>query len=262
MVKYHFITYCTEDHKMFADYNAHTATNVGMFDTTQIYTPNDLDERFKIYNNHILNLKKGAGYWIWKPYVILKKLLELDEGDILCYNDSKYIWLTDIRNLTTEVLSDKDIGIYYNRPSANINFEKNWTKFDTYVIMNIDNNVFNSMYQSPQIWAGFILLRKNFNTIRFISEWLTYVQDNRLSTDSKSIFSNEFDDFREHRHDQSILSILSKKWNNKIHHFNQNHLLDMRNPTEISLIPPLLREKLTITSGAHLRNSFNSVLSR
>jgi hypothetical protein len=48
----------------------------------------DIDHCFKQKNKHILQ-QRQHGYWIWKPYIILKKLLEIDENDILCYNDSK-----------------------------------------------------------------------------------------------------------------------------------------------------------------------------
>jgi hypothetical protein len=41
---------------------------------------------------HILEQPRGAGYWMWKPYVILKTLVErMDWGDYLCYVRS--FWL-------------------------------------------------------------------------------------------------------------------------------------------------------------------------
>ena len=43
--------------------------------------------RFYEDNFHILQAKKGLGYWLWKPYIILQELLKLDNGDVLVYSD-------------------------------------------------------------------------------------------------------------------------------------------------------------------------------
>ena len=243
MVKYHFITYATDDHRIFAEHNKYSALNVGKFDEAKIYSFNDIDENFKIKNEYFFGSKniRGAGYWIWKPYIILKKLLEIEEGDILCYNDSKYIWLKDIRVFANDILSDKNIGTYYNKPNYNVQpAEKYYSKIDSYILMNVPMKKINQIKESPQVWAGFILLKKNFETIRFISEWLTYVQDYRISSDIKSIFSREMPEFKENRHDQTTLSILLKLWEIKMHYLDKTYLLDMRNPAYPSLVPPNL----------------------
>ena len=232
MVKYHFITFATPDHMSFAEANVKSALEVGGFDTAKIYTMNDIDDYFKAKNSHILNQPIGSGYWIWKPYIILKKLLEIEEGDILCYNDSKYLWLKNIRDFEAIVLTGKNIGLYKNKPNGGIHLEKEWTKFDALALMNIkhENNFRNNVINTNQVWAGFILLRKTFNPIRFIGEWLTYVQDQRAVTDSPSIFGPENASFRDHRHDQSILSLLCKKWGIFLHEMNKNNMIDIRNP--------------------------------
>lgn len=231
MVKYHFITFATPDHMSFAEANVKTALTVGKFDTAKIYTMNDIDEHFKMKNSHILRLPRGSGYWIWKPYIILKKLLEIDEGDILCYNNSKYLWLKNIRLLKSDVLANQNIGIYTNKPKElNNNIEKMWTKFDALALMNVsrNNNFRENVMNTPQVWAGFILLRKSFDTIRFISEWLTYVQDYRIVTDAPNLLGPNDESFRDHRHDQSVLSLLCKKWGIFTHKMNENDLIDVR----------------------------------
>lgn len=50
-----------------------------------------------------------------------------------------------------------------------------------------------------------------------MSEWLAYAQDSRLITDSENTFGFEnYPNFRHHRHDQTILSLLAKKWKLKL----------------------------------------------
>jgi hypothetical protein len=232
MVKYHFITFATPDHLSFAEANVKSALEVGGFDTAKIYTMNDVDDYFKSKNTHILNLPRGSGYWIWKPYIILKKLLEIEEGDILCYNDSKYLWVKNIRQFEANVLSGKNIGVYKNKPNEPATIEKELTKFDALALMNIkhENNFRNNVINTNQVWAGFIILRKTFNPIRFVGEWLTYVQDQRIVTDSPSIFGPENTCFRDHRHDQSVLSLLCKKWGIFMHEMNKNDMINVRCP--------------------------------
>jgi hypothetical protein len=231
MVKYHFITYATNDYLDFAENNERSAIRKGGFDTTKIYTPNDLDSRFITMNTKLLCYKRLGGYAVWKPYIIFKKLLEIDEGDILCYNDSKYLWLKDVRNFEKDILSNKNIGVYLNRPNSGCHIEKEWTKNDAYILMNINNlsDIIN-MQNSNQVWSGFILIRKCFNTIRFISEWLTYNQDPRIATDSNNIFCKNHPDFIENRHDQTILSLLCKKWRIPMHIIDKTYMIDVRNP--------------------------------
>jgi len=230
-MKYHFITFATDDHMSFAQQNVESALSIGKFDTTTIYTMNDLDQQFKEKNQHILNHTRGSGYWLWKPYIIFKKLLEIDENDILCYNDSKFIWLKDVRDYETNILSTGNIGGYLNKPNGGNHIEKQWTKSDAYTIMNVkQGNIKNSFANSNQIWAGLLLLRKSFNSIRFIGEWLTYCQDDRIITDSKSLFGPEYKEFIETRHDQTILSLLFKKWNIPMHTIDKSYMIDVRNP--------------------------------
>ena len=42
------------------------------FFSVQIYEPKDLDNNFKVKFNEILNLKRIAGYGIWRPHIIKK----------------------------------------------------------------------------------------------------------------------------------------------------------------------------------------------
>ena len=154
-----------------------------------------------------------------------------DENDVLCYNDSKYIWLTNVRNMETQILSNNPFGVYSNKPNDGNYIEKQWTKGDAFLLMNIPNNDFgNYVKNSPQVWAGFILLRKTFHALRFISEWLTYNQDYRIASDSHTEIIPNDKIFTENRHDQTILSLLCKKWGIPMYMIDKNWMIDVRNP--------------------------------
>ena len=67
-----------------------------------------------------------------------------------------------------------------------------------------------------QIHGAFLLLRHSFYTMRFVAQWLTYCEDVRIITDVPSSACprmKEAEGFRENRHDQTVLSLLAKKWN-------------------------------------------------
>lgn len=64
------------------------ANNVGWFDTVTEYGPEDLDNEFKLKFKNILQQSRGGGYWIWKSYIIKKKLDKINENDILIYLDA------------------------------------------------------------------------------------------------------------------------------------------------------------------------------
>jgi len=231
MVKYHFITFATPDHMSFAENNVKSALQVGGFDTAKIYTMDDIDDCYKLKNSHFFKHKRLAGYAVWKPYIILKRLLEIDDEDILCYNDSKYLWLTNVRTMENDILTGRNIGVYKNKPNSGKYLEKQLTKYDALVLMNIPNNEFRENVKNTyQAWSGFILLRKSFNPIRFIGEWLTYNQDFRIASDSPSVFGANDETFVENRHDQTILSLLCKKWGIPMHIIDKNYMIDVRNP--------------------------------
>ena len=231
MVQYHFITFATPDHMSFAEANVNSALTTGGFDTAKIYTMDDIDDCYKLKNAHFFKHKRLAGYAVWKPYIILKRLLEIDENDILCYNDSKYIWLTNVRTLENDILTGRNIGVYSNKPNSGRYIEKHLTKYDAFVLMNIPNNEFGERVKnSNQVWSGFILLRRTFNPVRFIGEWLTYNQDFRIASDSPSVFGANDQNFHENRHDQTILSLLCKKWGIPMNFLDKNYMIDVRNP--------------------------------
>ena len=70
-----------------------------------------------------------------------------------------------------------------------------------------------SFYNSSAGVASYIVLRKSSVSTRFISEWLKYAQDSRALTDDPNVLGlRNYKGFRGHRHDQSILSLLAKKW--------------------------------------------------
>lgn len=69
------------------------------------------DPGFLRRNQNILNRNRGAGYWLWKPYVIFRELYVARDGDIIVYSDAAANIIRNIEPLTGLTLS-QDVIVF------------------------------------------------------------------------------------------------------------------------------------------------------
>ena len=171
-----------------------------IFDVIIPYQPHHIDPEYYEKHKEILSQKRGAGYWLWKPYVILKTLKMMQENDILLYLDSSSVLKEGVYKLL-ETAKTHEITVFPN-------FHKNrgYLKRDILAKILNDNP---SILDQTNIEGNIILLRNTAKTREFIEEWLKYCEDPDLITDSPS--KNEYPDFKDNRHDQAILTALYYK---------------------------------------------------
>ena len=82
-------------------------------------------------NKQVLDNPRGAGYWLWKPYIILYTLKnKMHEGDVLIYIDSGTKLTGNLKPLV-ELALKKDIVLFYNDGHKN----STWTKRDCFFYM-------------------------------------------------------------------------------------------------------------------------------
>lgn len=156
-------------------------------------------------NKNILDQEEapGYGYSIWKPHIILDVMEKIDAGDILFYVDSGAEIISDIQPLID--LCKKQEGILLFNA---VNKNKLWTKRDCFIKMKCDNE----KYWNALIYmGGYQIYIKNKKSIQFLKEDLKYVQIPELVDNSPSITTN-FEGFRRHSHDQSVLTNLAVKY--------------------------------------------------
>jgi len=183
------------------------ATNTGWFDTITLYGKEDIDIDFKKTFSNILNNRRGGGYWIWKPYFIQKKLKEINDNDILIYLDAGCSINKRGENRFREY-----IKIVNENKIGNISFEMDhienkWTTKEIFDYFNASNDI----KTSGQLVATIIIIRKNELTCKIIKETLNTLYENPLLfTDHYN--NNQQKQFIDNRHDQSILSIIRKKY--------------------------------------------------
>ncbi len=220
--------------------NSETGLSVGGFDEVISYSPEDISRDFYKKNRHILRKERGNGFWLWKFYFIKKSLEQLDDGDFLFYCDAGAHFIASIDPIIELCVSHQQEII----PFEFEYIEKEWTKRDAFKLLDSDTPEY---YDTPQRIGGFMLFRKSKYSIDFMSEILELAQDERLITDLKNQlgFPN-YPGFIEHRHDQSLWSLLTKKHGLKAFRDPSqygNHLISIRDDSPYEQLFELTREK-------------------
>lgn len=228
-----FITYSDEKYAPARHFCAKMARWVAGFDKVIEYSPDDLDEDFKREQAKILAVKRGAGLWVWKSYVLLKTLNEVaKEGDVVFYADAGTFFIRNFRHILKTM--DQDVWVS-NIPLA----EKQYTKREVFVKMCCEGAEYED---TPQCQGGFVGIRKSQEGIAFVEEWLRLVCDYSLLAADQTPDYPEIPEFVAHREDQSILSLLAKKYGYTAH-------LD---PTQYGFFPEKLRNgKNTLIYNNH-----------
>lgn len=203
----HFVTFGTGAYAPHARALAKNALEVGRFDTAVAYGESDLSNEFRRSRSEVLQIERGFGAWSWKSYIISKRLAQLEDGAVLAYCDSLYSFKRDARETVEGWLRDRDLVLFHNKPSEHIFLERHWSKYDAFHVLGANLTVHG---QTPQVWAGFVCLRKTFDTVALVREWSDRCADVRLMCDAPSIYGHEAPGFVEGRHDQTVLSLLSK----------------------------------------------------
>lgn len=215
-----FIAYADEKYRKTRDFAGKMAKIIGEFDKVVLYGPKDVDDDFKEQHKNTFAIKRGAGLWLWKPYIIAKALREeCEDGDFLFYADSGSFFIRSVNHIIKAMAND---DIYVSQIPL---VEWQFTKTDCFKLMNCDDE---KVKKSAQIQGSFVCVKKNQHSIDFINTWLNLCSDLRLlHPNNIALGLKNPDDFFAHREDQSILSLLCKTKGIKPH----------MDPTQYSKLP-------------------------
>ena len=215
-----------------------TALRVGNFDKYIAYSPRDIDANFRRKNQHLLKMSWGAKGWgsgnyLWKPYIVRKALLTLKPEDILVYCDAGMLFLRSIDPAMEMMRQKKQDVIHFYK--FNLVKETHQTKRDAFILMNCDSPRYVDTLAKT---AMCFFLRRTSFTERFVEEWLHYAQDQRIISDMPNQCGKpDYDAFFAHKHDQSILSLLTKKHDIPAYNFQPTILFKQ------DIFPELNREE-------------------
>lgn len=175
------------------------------------YTDKNTNFDFTRQYDNIHNTR-GFGYWKWKPLILLDVISQLNDNDIVAYIDSGNCIVSNLDyifnkcNEQSIVLFDNRDGNYERTTHKN----KTWTKRDCFVMMDCDTEQY---YNAPQVDASYQFYKKTPETINFLNEYNKYCSNENVISDLPNITKDNLPEFKDHRHDQSILSLLAVKYN-------------------------------------------------
>jgi hypothetical protein len=156
-------------------------------------------------NQAIFDFKKGIGFWLWKPYLILESLKKMPENGILVYADSGLEIMKPLDDVLEICEKQEDIVFFQAHGYKN----KVATHRDTFVLMDCDTPPY---HDAEMVQASFILFKKTKKTIQFVEEWLSYCENINIISDLPNISGKDnFEGFIHHVGDQSVVSILRIK---------------------------------------------------
>lgn len=197
--------------------NTKSAYEKGMADKVFQYHPDDLTELKTKYPEHF-KIKRGYGLWFWKPFLILKAMEQMVDGDYLFYCDSGAVFIDDIHKLIPDMEEAGDDMMVFEQSLL----ARCFTKGETYKLLGCSD------FSGNQLLGGYILLKKCAKSVEYMNAWLEAMSDIRILSAEKynqSIVDHK--DFISHREDQSVLTILCKKWGIVAH----------RDPSDCGIFP-------------------------
>lgn len=177
-----------------------SAHRVGGFDRIEARGPLPADHPLRRAHPDIFGAADGAGYWLWKPAIIAEALARAASGDIVVYADVGARFRRPLAPLLA--LAARRDGVLF----ANDHRNAPATKRDAYVLTGTDDP---ACHHSRQLDAALMVWRHTPASLRLVSAWLAACRDPRALTDGPSVCGQpELPEFRSHRHDQALLSLL------------------------------------------------------
>lgn len=211
----HFVTYgCDRFTKSKARLKDEVEA-VGMFDTFRVYEPGtvrDMLVTMKAWKTlEVLRMKRGGGYWIWKPLVIWDTLNKVSYGDIVVYADAG----CTVHNKPGEIASTisaikaDEIGISNGMTSGG--YRKEFNRMDVVNHFVNDTDGFFDTNNGIEHEANRLVIHKTPASMAFVKEWVdTAIYRPNFFTDEASTVPNHAE-FIEHRHDQSVFNCIAYK---------------------------------------------------
>lgn len=223
-----FISYGDQKYRKSIKRIKKQADEVGIFDKIITYGPKDLPQYIKC--SPLFSSCKGGGYWLWKPYIIIKSLEQCHENDVVYYvdagctlNPQSEEWLK-----FQEILKSYQAIVFQYRsntkydgweqfckiPQNNNPALKHWIKPTTKNYFT--NYIGNEGYLDfNKIMGGIIIVKKTTSIPLFLSEWYN------ISLYYPELVCDPFGEdlnrlpgsFNVHRHDQTIITPLAYKYN-------------------------------------------------
>ena len=196
----------------------------GVFQSTEVMTdlrlqkeqPTFFSSFIKFQNSLLDGGKIGLGRWAWKPFIVSEKLKKIPEGELLLYIDAgcHFNWNLNSTHRFLQYCNEaKKFGflamqLYPNEGGTGDLFEHNFNSIDNRERIEPSEEA----WTSCQVQATLMFL-KNDQTIRnFVDEWLSLASESNFTRLDETKIQKKDKFFKAYRWDQSIFSLLCKKY--------------------------------------------------
>jgi|GEM_PF-2823953 len=160
----------------------------------KIYTVKDIEALVSSSEERLFKLRKGAGYWFWKPCVI-RDAIANSEFDYVLYVDIDMDIVLDPLNILISALNKADLAAFRQDLFLKDFTSRNCLKY------------FDLKDSKAHLWTASIIgaQTKNDNALEALNHWLSAQQNLRILLDPIFQYRSR------HRSDQSIFSCLIAK---------------------------------------------------
>ncbi len=181
-----------------------------LFSAIEIHNRESLDPDYlRRHENFMVRNSKGFGFYIWKSQVVLQSIKESRDFDFLCWLDAGFTLNPNGKTRLIEYLEMAQDSAFKMLSFFNIYTEYTWTKADLAKRLGVHNNP--GVMNSSQLSSGFFIIAPTKSNCKLIEDWanISIESNYHYSNNQPSEYPNH-KEFIEHRHDQSIFSLLRK----------------------------------------------------
>ncbi len=209
-MKISFVTFADHRYKPTLERIRVEALNMNIFDDIYVLSDLDFDEEYKtLFFKEKRDKMYAFGFYCWKSWAVKTVMDKLNYGDFLVYADAGCILNNrgvDLLKKWLKVISvDKDFIAFQQKY-----IEEEYTKEDVFQYFHISQD--NSKVRNTgQYFAGAFILRKSNCTESFVNEWFD-LSNLHFQLIDDTIINNANSKLLQLRYDQSIISLLLKKY--------------------------------------------------
>jgi hypothetical protein len=210
MLRVHFVTFATPAFRVRQWLLNWSARWFGKVDRLHVWTQATLEQDgFIARHPELFPNSTGFGWYAWKPYIILRALQDADEGDLIIYQDTgrrEPVLISRPLRTWDAYLSERGFQCVAGVRIPDWGPNQVWTKQSAFRTLGLQGPRYES---APQIQASWSVWKKTPRTEAFVREWAQLCQ--RLDLVGGQLEAGpdgEVAGFREHRWDQSLLTLL------------------------------------------------------
>lgn len=200
------VSFGTEEFRQSLTLLRASAERYGIHDV-RFYSPDHgVIQRLQRDHPRVMAAPRGAGYWLWKPHVIADTLSNVADGTVVAYTDAAIVYAAD----PSPVLAATIVApvVTFLNPARNA-YQARYTKRDCFVLLEADRP---AEWRRWQLDASTILFRAGEKSRSFVAKWAAACENEHVLTDAPNVCGlPNLDGFVDHRHDQSVLTILAAR---------------------------------------------------